>query len=211
MSLALSKSDVIELELAGVTLTRHSLEIADQEAFHRAGNALAAMDSCAQWWWGDYLLFAEKYDLGTVLEQQRPDLHHSTINSYVHAARFFAVKDRHPKLSFSHHAAVMYNLGQDASITEAKKWLERAAAKEWTVGEVREAIRSEKRKKEGDPGPMRGVIRITDFVKISRFCSTVSVSDLPPTEIDEIRQSSGPLFNFLCEIHQSKFGGKPST
>ncbi len=206
MSTALAKSDSISLELSGVTLTRHSLEIEDQQAFHRAGNALAAMDSCSQWWWGDYLLFAEKYDLGTVLDQQRPDLHHSTINSFIHAARFYAIKDRHPGLSFTHHQAVMYSLGEDGSITEARKWLERAASKKWTVGDLREAMRMEKRKSEGDPGPMRGVVRITDFVKISRFCATVKVAELPADEIAEIRRSSQPLFNFLCEIHRSKFG-----
>lgn len=195
----------IGIELAGVTLTDHSLEIHDEEAFHRAGVALAAMDRYSQWWWGDYLLFAEKFNLRSVLESARSNLHTSTLNSYIATARFFPVKDRFSDLYFNHHASAMYILGGDAKLVEAKKWLAKALAKKWTVGELREAMRTAGRRKEGDPGPMHGVMRITDFAKISRLCSTIRPNDLEAAEVDQIRESTQPLFDFLCEIHRPKF------
>jgi hypothetical protein len=198
--------DLLIIPIPGCVARRQSLTITSEDGFKNAGRALAEFDSCSQWLWADYQLYAEKYGYRTVLEDSRPDLHHSTIRSYIDAGRFYAVKDRHPDLSFSHHAAVMYLLGLEASITDAKKWLARAAANKWTVGELREAVRTDKRRDEGDPGPMRGVVRITDFVKVSRFCASLHAEDLPPTEIDELRQSTGPLYQFLCEIHRPKFG-----
>lgn len=211
MSVILQKIRAINLELPGVTLTDHSLEIADEDAFRRAGAALAAMDRYSQWWWGDYLLFGEKYDLPTVLDEARSNLHTSTIRSFRETARFFAPKDRFSDLYFNHHASAMYILGEDATVSEARKWLERARAKQWTVGELREAMRSSDRRSEGDPGPMRGIVRVTDFAKVSKFCSTVTASELTADEADELRRITHPLFDFLCQLHRPKFAiSKPA-
>lgn len=205
MSLLPEKSDRVALDVLGCIRTRNSLAILDPAAFDGVGRALALMDSCSQWWWGDYLLYAERHNLKSVLESARADLHRSTIQSYVECARLYAPEDRHPTLSFSHHAAVMYILGQEGTVEEAKVWLKKAAAGELTVGELREAMRANMRVGEGDPGPMRGVVRITDFVKISRWAETVHVKDLAETEASEIRRSTEPLFQFLCEIHRKPF------
>lgn len=201
----LAKSDLISLDLPGCYLSRNSLSIDGPEAFARVGLALALIDSCSQWWWGDYLLYAERNNLKSILDSARADLHRSTIQSYVECARLYAPDDRHADLSFSHHAAVMYILGMEGTVEEAKKWLVRAAAGELTVGELREAMRADKRTGEQDPGPMRGVVRITDFVKISRWAETVHARDLGETEASEIRRSTEPLFAFLCEIHRKPF------
>lgn len=205
MSLLAQKSERIALDVFGCVRTRNSLAIHDPSAFDGVGRALALMDSCSQWWWGDYLLYAEKHNLKSVLESARSDLHRSTIQSYVECARLYAPEDRHPVLSFSHHAAVMYILGQEGTVEEAKVWLAKAADRELTVGELREAMRANMRVGDGDPGPMRGVVRITDFVKISRWAETVHVKDLAETEASEIRRSTEPLFQFLCEIHRKPF------
>jgi hypothetical protein len=163
------------------------------------------MDSSGCWYWADYILYAEEHGLKTVLEGSRTDLHRSTIYSYVETARLFPIPDRVKGVSFSHHAAAMYVLGKDATLEKAKKWLEVANEQGFTVGELREAIRLSKRKGEDDPGPMHNVIRITDFVKLSKWSSSVSVKDVPQRDRDEIRKSTEALFSFLCEIHRKPF------
>lgn len=199
-------SEQISLDVSECVLSRNSLTIRSENGFLQAGTALACMDSCSQWWWGDYLVYAEKHHLISVLESARADLHRSTIYSYVECARLYTPEDRHPDLSFGHHAAIMYMIGQDGTVAQAKKWLARAAEEKMTVGELREVMRDDQRKGEKDPGPMRGVVRITDFYKISRWTETVTTKDLAVEEADEIRKTTGPLFVFLCELHRKPFG-----
>lgn len=206
ISVSTADRDLLVVAIPGCVARRQSLTISSPEGFKNAGRALSEFDSCGQWLWGDYLLHAEKFGLSTVLDNRLPNLHTSRINSFVRVARFFAVESRHPLLSFTHHEAVVDHFGQEGAPANARKWLARAAAKDWTVGELREAMRSEKRRGEGDPGPMRGVIRITDFVKVSRYCQTVRVDDFPPEEVAEIRKATAPLYDFLVQVHSAKFG-----
>ena len=198
--------DLLSVPIPGCICRRQSLTILSQDGFRNAGRALAEYDECAQWLWADLLLYAEKFSLPTPCDEMRPDLHVSRINSFVRTGRFFSPKDRHPDLKFTHHEAIVDFLGMDGSILEARKWLNRAAEGKWTCGELREAMRANTLRDEGDPGPMRTGLRITDFLKISRFCSTVKTQDLPEPEKDEIRRTTGPLYAFLCEIHRPKFG-----
>ena len=99
----------------------------------------------------------------------------------------------------------MYILGVDADPAKAQKWLARAEEKNWTVGELREAMRTDNRRAENDPGPDRAIVRITDFVKISKWTAKIHAGDLPSSQIDEIRASTGPLLEFLLEVHRKPF------
>lgn len=202
---ALTPSKPIDLGCLDCVLGRNSLLIANEAGFQQAGAMLVQIDSCSQWWWGDYLAHAETHGFKSVLDQARSDLHRSTIYSYKECARFYAPEDRHPELSFGHHVAVMYCLGVDAVVKEAKTWLNLAATGGLTVGELREQIRASRRAGENDPGPMRGVVRITDFVKVSRWSENVKAADLEPQQAEELRKSTGSLFTFLCELHRKPF------
>lgn len=198
-------SELITLDVSECVLSRNALTIRSEAGFLQAGVALASMDECSAWWWSDYLIFAEKHHLTSILESAHADLHRSTLYSHVETGRLFAPEDRHPDLSFSHHRAVMYMLGKDGTVLEAMKWLQRAASEEMTVGDLREAMRADARKGEKDPGPMRGVVRITDFVKVSRWTETIVTEDLDAEQKDEIRTATGPLFAFLCKLHSAPF------
>lgn len=206
MSLAVAAPESISLELPDCVLSRRSLEIFSEEGYRKAGLVLTEIDRSAPWWNADALLYAEKHNLRSFLESARADLHRSTIRSYVEVARLFAPADRNPNLSFTHHAAIWYVLGPDATVAEARRWLGLAAKNDWTTGELREAMRTQQRSEERDPGPMRGVVRITDFVKISRWSATVKAGELPETEANEIREATGSLFKFLLDLHGKPFG-----
>ena len=193
----------------GAVVTANSLTILSEEGFHRVGAALVQMDKIGPWLWGDMLLYAEKHNLRSVLETTFDLPHRNRIRDYVETARLFAPKDRNPALSFSHHDAVNYQLsdsrGSIPDVKEAKAWLARAEEHEWTVGDLREAMRLEKRKDERDPGPMRGDLHFADFIKISRWSATVRVSDLPDEQAVDLRKTTEPLFTFLCELHRKPF------
>ena len=193
------------LNLEGVTLTENSLIITDHDSFVRAGNALATLDSCSQWFWSDYLQYGEDNGLKSVLDSARADLHRSTLHSYVQAGRFYPPSERVVGLSFSHHSAVLYVLGRSATLAEAKAYLLQAKEEGLTVGETRELIRNSKRSDECDPGPIRGIIRSTDFAKLSKWSAKLDVDDLSDDEKEEIRQSSAPLFEMLSKIHSPLF------
>lgn len=195
----------LRLDTADCVLTKNSLLIHSEPGFITANLTLANIDSCSQWWWGDLILYAEKHNLKTVLDDARADLHRSTLYSYVETARLFAPEDRHPDLTFHHHYAITYILGPDGTVEQGKKWLKRAAKEQLSVGSLREAMRQDQRKDENDPGPMRGQVRLTDFTKISRWAETVKTKDLPDIQAEEIRRSTGPLFQFLCELHRKPF------
>jgi hypothetical protein len=201
--------DLLSIQVAGCVARRQSLTILSPEGFEAAGRALAEFDSCSQWLWSDYLSYAQEHGYKTVLDMARENLHRSTIYAYLDCGRFYPVADRHPELSFGHHQSVMYILGIKGSLASAKRWLARAAEKEWTVGELREAMRRDKRKDENDPGPMRGEVRITDFVKVSKWTATVKIKDFPPEQLKELRDATGPLFDFLCQLHRASFTELP--
>lgn len=197
------------LELADVVLSATSLVITNEDGFHRAGAALVAMDECSNWWWGDYLLFAEKFDLTTVLESARSSLHTNTIWSCKEVARFYPPADRSPALSFTHHRDIRYILGRTATLKDAKKWLAKAAENGWTCGDLREQMRLAQRRSERDPGPMRDNVTISDFVKLSRRISEIDPDKIPDEQRDELRESTRPLWDFLCAIHRAQFQSLP--
>jgi|HubBroStandDraft_3_1064219.scaffolds.fasta_scaffold11177_3 hypothetical protein len=204
----LAKPDRVSLSILDCELRRQSLTINSEEGFHAAGRALAEIDSCSQFWFGDYIVYAEEHALPTVLEQVRADLHRSRIYAYAETARFYPPAERHPGLSFTHHEAVMYLLGADNRETagaDARKWLRKAADKGWTVGELREAMRLELRESENDPGPMRGVVHLADFSKLSRLAESIRVDDVPEETLAELRRSTEPLYAFLSRVHRRKF------
>lgn len=205
MPLDLQKSDSLSLDLTGVTLTRNAMHIADEASYRRAAFALNTIDSCAAWWQGDALLYAELHNLKSFLEQGEKSLHATTIYGHIEVARLFAPADRHPGLSFSHHRAVRYHLGAGADLKEAKRWLVRASVKDWTVGDLREAMRLDDRKDEKDPGPMRGFVSIGDFAKVSRMVESIKIEEIPDYQRGELKKSTEPLFNFLCAIHRKPF------
>lgn len=195
----------IPLELVDVVLSETSLSIANAEGFRHAGAALLAMDKCYQWWWGDYLLYGEKYSLPGVLEGSRKSLRVSTIWSFMEIARFYPPSDRVASLTFTHHRDIRYILGPAAGLKEAKKWLAKAASNDWTCGDLREAMRTN----DGDPGPMRGAVSISDFVRLSRSISEINPEEITFEQREELRESTQPLWKFLCTIHRAQFSIAP--
>ncbi|WCD86486.1 hypothetical protein KPP03845_102836 [Streptomyces xanthophaeus] len=96
---------------------------------------LIADSSC--WWLGDWLIFGQETYPGRYRQaMEETCLDYKTLRNYAWIARRFPASERHPKVSFQHHAEV-------ASLEPAKRamWLERAAQEGWSRNALRQHLR----------------------------------------------------------------------
>ena len=131
--------------LKDCTLTPVGLEIRKGlpfESWEKIGGSLKKINGAMQWWWGDWLNYGEReygetysqaleaspYDLGTL----------RVLKSVCGKVEMLA---RANNLSFKHHMIVA-PLEQKDQIA----WLKKAQDKNWTVQELRQAIKESKQK-----------------------------------------------------------------
>ncbi|MFE5908486.1 LmbU family transcriptional regulator [Streptomyces wedmorensis] len=103
----------------------------------RLGKHLYLIADSSSWWLGDWLIFGQDAYPGRyrqAMEETRLD--YKTLRNYAWIARRFPTTERHPKVSFQHHAEV-------ASLEPAKRamWLERAAQEGWSRNALRQHLR----------------------------------------------------------------------
>ncbi|MFB7949890.1 LmbU family transcriptional regulator [Kitasatospora phosalacinea] len=103
----------------------------------RLGKHLYLITDSSSWWLGDWLVFGQDAYPGRyrqAMEETRLD--YKTLRNYAWIARRFPVAERHPEVSFQHHAEV-------ASLEPEKRamWLERAAQEGWSRNTLRQHLR----------------------------------------------------------------------
>ncbi|MFC8723410.1 LmbU family transcriptional regulator [Kitasatospora sp. NPDC057198] len=103
----------------------------------RLGKHLYLITDSSSWWLGDWLIFGQDTYPGRyrqAMEETRLD--YKTLRNYAWIARRFPVTERHPEVSFQHHAEV-------ASLEPEKRamWLDRAARKGWSRNALRQHLR----------------------------------------------------------------------
>ncbi|GLW70976.1 hypothetical protein Kpho02_32750 [Kitasatospora phosalacinea] len=103
----------------------------------RLGKHLYLITDSSSWWLGDWLVFGQDTYPGRyrqAMEETRLD--YKTLRNYAWIARRFSVAERHPEVSFQHHAEV-------ASLDpeERAAWLERAARGGWSRNTLRQQLR----------------------------------------------------------------------
>jgi hypothetical protein len=133
-----------------VWVDRTSLELTDELTFEEwvnLGEQLTEVGDSMAWWVGDWIeqgtvVYGGKY--ADALEVMALDL--STLKSYAYVARRFSETfRRRNNLSWSHHEAV-------ASLVEAEQdaFLDAAVKHEWSVRDLRDAIRDARALPPGD-------------------------------------------------------------
>ncbi|QTD99719.1 LmbU family transcriptional regulator [Streptomyces cyanogenus] len=103
----------------------------------RFGKHLFLISDSSCWWLGDWLVYGqEKYPDRYRQAMDETGLDYKTLRNYAWIARRFALSERHPKVSFQHHAEV-------ASLDPAARamWLERAAREGWSRNMLRQQVR----------------------------------------------------------------------
>ena len=147
------------LSIPGATFARNGLAIAEgvsPDELRTIGAALESVGGSHLWWWGDYLVTLEtRY--GT-LYNETESISGYTYNTLAQAkavAAAYHISCRQLTLSYSHHREAYYETGTD--ILKALEWLAKADDNNWSVKEMRAAIRlSLAKEQESDPGADKG-------------------------------------------------------
>jgi N6-adenosine-specific RNA methylase IME4 len=125
-----------QLVLRGATETALALP-ADLsfEEWEAVGRDLGRIDSARQWWIGDWLNFGERvYGESYAQGMESTGLEYNTLAHYAHVANRVWIRSQ--TLSWNHHREIA-KLESEAQ----EVWLVWAEVKEWTVRELRKAIR----------------------------------------------------------------------
>ncbi|WP_327303724.1 LmbU family transcriptional regulator [Streptomyces sp. NBC_01298] len=103
----------------------------------RFGKHLYLIADSSSWWLGDWIIFGQDMYPGRYRQaMEETGLDYKTLRNYAWIARRFTAAERHPKVSFQHHAEV-------ASLEPAKRamWLERATQEGWSRNTLRQHVR----------------------------------------------------------------------
>jgi hypothetical protein len=131
--------------LPGAKLTRTALiidEKATDEQLSQIGTALCSIEGSRSWWIGDYAcaLTKRKGEHYTEGRAEALNIEPNTFRIYKMVAAFFEPLTRLNDLSFWHHREAMG--GADDDLAVAQNWLAEAAKNNWSVAELRRAIRT---------------------------------------------------------------------
>jgi hypothetical protein len=147
--------DVISnaVSLPGATITRTALIIdpkATDTQLASIGAAVVSIDGSRCWWIGDYgcTLQQRKGEHYTDGQAEVLGIEANTFRQYKMVADFFKVLARSNDLSWRHHYEAMMGAGGDLAI--AQDWLDQAVKEEWSVSELRKAVRMAKADYESD-------------------------------------------------------------
>jgi hypothetical protein len=103
----------------------------------RFGKHLFLISDSSCWWLGDWLVYGQKRYPGRYRQtMEETGLEYKTLRNYAWIARRFPAAERHPEVSFQHHAEV-------ASLEPAERatWLQRAAREGWSRNALRQHVR----------------------------------------------------------------------
>lgn len=109
------------------------------------GVALAGIEGSRSWWIGDYgvTLTERKGEHYTAGRAEALGIEDQSFRVYTMVSRFFEPLTRiYDTLSFSHYRAAQDE--SDGDLAVAQNWLERAQDGEWSVSELRKAMRKSK-------------------------------------------------------------------
>lgn len=102
------------------------------------GRRLGGISRCNQWWLGDWIRYgAGKWGARYVQAAKITGYDPRSLANMASIASAFELSRRREDLTWSHHAAVV-GLSQDSQ----DEWLARAAAKRWSVADLRIEVRA---------------------------------------------------------------------
>jgi hypothetical protein len=112
---------------------------------------LSLLERATNWARGDFINYLdERFGEAASQYLSASDYEDSSLAVYAWCARAYRLEDRHPALTPSHHRVVAAAPEADRS-----KWLELAAADNWTVAQLRQAYLERQGKDEKDSRPFR--------------------------------------------------------
>ena len=150
------------VQIPGVRATRLGLEIDENLTPEAAATVFACIEhitGCSNWLWGDALAFAARTWGNQFVESKYKQASEATglaVQS-LKMAKFVAERipmaRRRRDLTFTHHAEVAFNYGDEA---DQEEWFNRAMTEKWTAIQLRRAIRLSKQEIFEEPNPDAG-------------------------------------------------------
>lgn len=196
------------IAIRGVKFTRTGLQFeqVDEDLLVEVGAFLQAVDACSAWWWGDFLAeycgwslrkdeidAGSKFDPLTAREKVKHytaryasicDREPKTLSHWKSVSDFFKSSRRREDLSHGHHIEAMNAAAGDQAI--ADNWLELAEKHNWSVSQLRSAIRKAKWAKEEPEEPMPQLCLPMEVVSCRRWASA-AIHRVDDMDLDEAK------------------------
>lgn len=176
-----------EMAFLGVRMTRTGIQFSDdvnEDDYREIGRFLLQIGSSIQWLIGDWLAFGEERQWGETYRNVADEFGYeiATLWDYASVSRQVKPSVRTEELSHAHHR-LLRSMNEDSQ----SEWLKQAVEKNWTVSELREAIKQSRRSTEEKERKQRA----TDLVaKIKHIGKYIAKSDNVIQKLDqETRQA----------------------
>lgn len=132
-------STVLEraINVPGASFTRNSMLIdgdANPKQLKLQGDFIQAVTSAADWWRADWCAHVQKAEVA-----EERGIEQKSFEFYLSVTDMFPADARMEGLTFEHHAEAMLGSGRDAK--RAHDWLAKAIENNWSVSQMRKAIR----------------------------------------------------------------------
>lgn len=215
------------IAIPGCRFTRNALIFegtVDEQTLKAAGAFLQAVDACAAWWWGDFLVAYCGYSLKkqereegvsdqiTREERLKQYTAHfaqvcgrepSTLYIWRAVAEFFNFERRRSKLSYAHHHEAMWGSGRDKPDV-ADKWLDLAIEHSWSKSELRAAIRRAARAAGEPEEPMPAIVHPLEMVAARRYAvmAMKRVDAMSKDEVEMLLMELAPLVQLAKELQR---------
>ncbi len=201
-----------ELQYYGARMTSTGLvipETATQDDYTQIGRFILSLTGTMQWSLGDWLNYGENRLWGETYRNVAEEFGYKekTLRDYAYVCRNVEMSIRIDTLSFAHHQVVAkFHDDPDLQL----HWLSQAANHNWSVKELREAIKLSERKDDAkDPTPSE--IQAREYVKQSREIGKRWVEMMQaaesgkrpkPTERKELLEQVTKAINYLDELRE---------
>lgn len=153
------------VQIPGVRVGRLGLTIERDLSIEEMGTVFSCLQhiaGCSNWLWGDALAFAGN-KWGNRYTQSKYEqafactaLAIPTLKATKFTAERIPMDRRRPELTFTHHCEIAFAYSDSA---EQDRWLDRAIEENWSVPQLRKAIRTDKQEIHEEPNPEPGKYR----------------------------------------------------
>jgi hypothetical protein len=165
-----------------VSTTKVALQLPSGMAYEQwehVGRQLAGVLTSSSWWLGDWLFYgkshySDRYERGIHMA----GLKYQTLRNYAWVAGRFPPARRRATLSFQHHAEIA-----SMSADQQEQWLQRAQQNEWTLRQLRCALRDARDGGANSTADCAGVRRLA--VPSERYRRWNEAAAQSGTEVDQ--------------------------
>lgn len=180
------------------TKTAARFEIDSFDEWLKAGRKLLDVSGCINWWLGDWLNYGTAREWGHKYTEAAKllEIDGAVLTQYAYVSARVQFSTRVEKLSWSHHREVCA-----LDTGHQRMWLFKAVANEWSVSDLRQAIRQAQ--SEGDrevqPREFSPVAWASDFLRWVKLSEPNKWSEEQRHAIAETLKPIVELYRELCE------------